>query len=499
MERHPWRRGFGVLLASLVLALVQGIGYGPWVSGATPFELTNNMISVARTALPEPGEALRTGQTTEGTGDLAFWGKYAVANRGLSDHDDKNDGFVLFDISNPAQPRLVSRFRCAQAGLDISIWEDLVILSQQNPTFHPADKCANDVPGDPKTDPAFAGLRIVSIKNPTEPRLIASVRTNDCKSPKDCPASSGSHTHTLVPDPLNRQLFVYANGSPESVVTVDLNDPTHPDVETYAAETSPGIAGCHDLQVHMPSRIAACAAIGDIELWDLQTLNKPTVISRFHHPGIQEHHSAVFSPDGQTLAISDETLVESAVVFRPAGDGCQPEHARPGTAGALRFYDISHTLADYRQDKPLPTPPIPAGDFQPPIDFPHDQVAAPCYGHYASIVPIPADTAGPVKNVLSIGWQGGGTWLIDFSEPSTPREIGHFLDLGSSPSMVYAAYWYNGFVYANNGNFHPYPADTDRGFEVLQPQLSNDAGEKADRQALDSASHVTHLNPQTQE
>jgi hypothetical protein len=71
--------------------------------------------------------------------------------------------------------------------------------------------------------------------------------------------------------------------------------------------------------------------------------------------------------------------------------------------------------------------------------------------------------------------------VVDFTDPSAPREVA-FADLaGPSPSDTWAAYWYDGFVYASDLG--------GRGLDVFE--LPTDLVEGAEPLGL--------LNPQTQE
>src|SRR3712207_4307677 len=56
--------------------------------------------------------------------DLAFWG-----DRMVSGMYSGPGGFGLFDISNPTKPQVLSLFNCPGTQADVSIWEDLVVVS----------------------------------------------------------------------------------------------------------------------------------------------------------------------------------------------------------------------------------------------------------------------------------------------------------------------------------------------------------------------------------
>lgn len=486
--------------AALTVAVAMAVGLPP-VHGTPPpppsatakgdvLELEAN-VRLTHPEVSEGGEA---------PGDLAFWGDLAVVGRGIfSKADRRHNGFVLFDISNPAHPREVSRFDCTNTGFDVSVWGDLVFLSQDQPSE--TDDCGAPATGPAPPATAFAGLRIISIADPARPVPIAAIKAGLCRTNPTCP--TGSHTHTVVPDLENDRLVVYVNAAESGIVEVPLQNPAGAryvgEVSNLARGTR-GINGCHDLQVHLASRLAACGAIDMVTLWDITDLLEPVVFAHFAEPTISHHHSANFSVDANTLVLQDESLVSfTTEVAKAVDDGCLDVDA-----GALRFFDISQTVADYRAGRPVPSPPRWTATLRPPVPV-TEEIDAWCVGHYGNVIPIPADAGLAVRNLLVIGWGGAGTWLVDFTDPADPRPVGHYYDTGSEtepPSFAASSYWYRGRVYVNNGSINFFDLDhrpTDRGLEVLRIQPGDDAYGKQLRLALSRADRPHRLNPQTLE
>ena len=455
---------------------------------------SENLQLLANVELTHPDSADQNG---EAPGDIAFWGDYAAVGRGIQTHDDRRlNGFVLFDISDPAQPVQVSRFDCVNTGWDISMWEDLVILSQEEPSA--TDECDSLPAGAPTDVGAFAGLRIVSIADPANPVPVAAVPTPICETDAPC---TGSHTHTVYPDLANDRLVVYSNSLPMTVAVIPLDDPA---AAHYVADVSTlggglgGTNGCHDLQILASQRIAACSSINEVSLWDITDPLAPVVFSHFSDPTMFHHHSTVFSPDGRTLVLQDESFYSLAGEVSPLDDGCI------GTdAGALRFWDIGQVVDDYRSGAALISTPQPLATLQVPTSVAND-VEAWCYAHYGNVVPIPPDPKLAVRNVLVIGWAGAGTWMVDFTDPRDPRFVGHHYDTGSdttSQTFTGSSYFYRGRVYANNGTLNVYGRDrrdTDRGFEVFRPSFPSTTYGKQLKAAFARADAVDYLNPQTQ-
>ena len=69
-----------------------------------------------------------------------------------------------------------------------------------------------------------------------------------------------------------------------------------------------------------------------------------------------------------------------------------------------------------------------------------------------------------------------GTTVVDFTERRKPREVGHLDPHGAN---TWSAYWYNGYVFTNDGG---------RGVDILRVR---DRATKGDRK-------LPFSNPQTQ-
>lgn len=416
---------------------------------------------------------------TQGPGDLAFYGNYVAVGRGLADGDRTQNGFVLVDISRPTRPRVVSTFTCTNSGFEISIYGDLVLLSRDAPS----ETAACDKP-DSRNGDGFSGLTLVSIADPRRPVEVKSLETNLCRA-GEC--STGSHTHTVLPDPENGRLIVYANSLRLDVLEVPLGRPQ----DAQVVSTVDAVDGCHDLQIHRPTAVALCAGAHSATLLDMADPLQPTAITTFKDPGTTHHHSAVFSGDGRTIALSDESLAVTTPVAVDSGLGTDLSEGIDscvgGPPGRMTFYDIGPTVDAYRARRPVP-PPSYQSSFQIP-----DQIAEmstiPCFGHYAARIPLRSDET----DVLVVGYGGAGTWVVDFSDTAHPRSIGHYLATGENPDIAASSYWYNGHVYVNHGALGPH--ETNRGLEVLALRPS----EPALAEALSRAPRLSHLQPQTQD
>ena len=125
--------------------------------------------------------------------DLAFLGKYAIQGN--------YNGYQIWDISNPAKPTLKKDYFCPASQSDVSVYRNLLFVSSESNSGR-LDCAASGAPGAVNHE-RIRGVRIFDISDIANPRIITSVQT--CR---------GSHTHTLVVDPKDREnVYVYISGS----------------------------------------------------------------------------------------------------------------------------------------------------------------------------------------------------------------------------------------------------------------------------------------------
>jgi LVIVD repeat len=125
--------------------------------------------------------------------DLAFTGTYAVQGN--------YNGFQVFDISNPAKPTLVLTYLCPASQSDVSVYKHLLFVSGEGQAGR-LDCGIQGVP-EPVSKDRLRGIRIFDISNTASPKYVANVQT--CR---------GSHTHTVVTDPRDKDnVYIYVSGS----------------------------------------------------------------------------------------------------------------------------------------------------------------------------------------------------------------------------------------------------------------------------------------------
>src|SRR5437660_363635 len=148
--------------------------------------------------------------------DLAFQGNYLFQGNFY--------GMTIYDITNPANAKLLTTMVCLGGQGHVSVYKNLMFMSVEMPNgrldcgvqgFPPeppppaADEKDKDKEKDkkPKIPAAqkerFRGVRIFDISDIRNPKQVAAVQT--CR---------GSHTHTLVLDPNDKDnAYIYVSGT----------------------------------------------------------------------------------------------------------------------------------------------------------------------------------------------------------------------------------------------------------------------------------------------
>src|SRR5690349_9344061 len=144
------------------------------------------------------------GQTNS---DLTFVGKYAIQGN--------YNGPVIWDMTDPSHPTVVTSYECPASQNDVSVYKNLMFMSAEayngridckpSGQFNPADSVSKD---------RMRGVRVFDISDIKNPKLITNVQT--CR---------GSHTHTVVEDPKDKDnVYIYVSGSAGMRPTTELAD-----------------------------------------------------------------------------------------------------------------------------------------------------------------------------------------------------------------------------------------------------------------------------------
>ncbi|MFZ1049187.1 MAG: hypothetical protein WAN41_00700, partial [Candidatus Sulfotelmatobacter sp.] len=320
----------------------------------------------------------------------------------------------------------------------------------------------------------FRGVRIFDISDIKNPKQVAAVQT--CR---------GSHTHTLVFDPNDKEnVYIYVSGTsfvrqPEElagcsgekpdkdpntalfridVIKVPVAAPQDAkvvssprvfiDARTGAinglnnggthgkkgSEKPADTNQCHDITVYSAIGLAAGACSGNGILLDIKDPVHPKRVDAVNDPNYSYWHSASFSNDGSKVVFTDEW-------GGGLGARCRPNDPNKWGADAIfRLKDDKLSFANYYK--------LPAaqGDTEN------------CVAHNGSLIPVPG------RDILVQAWYQGGISVMDFTDPANPFEIAYFDRGPIDPKMLvlggdWSAYWYNGYIYGS---------EIARGLDVFQ-------------------------------
>ena len=377
------------------------------------------------------------GPLASGTGtDIAFSGNKAFVGN--------YNGFVIYDISNPASPTKLATVNCPGAQNDVTISGTLLYLStdssRNNSSCSSAAQSAT-------IKASWEGIKIFDVSVPTNPTYVAAVETK-----------CGSHTNTLVPGGANDYIYVSSyspsTSTPDclpphdliSIVEVPKANPTaarvvatpnlFPDGGTQNGKLlAGGTSGCHDITAFPAKGIAAGACMGDGIIMDISNPVAPTVLSRVSDRNFAFWHSATFNQDATKVVFTDELGGGAAAT-------CDAKNYNKRGADAI--YDVSATKQmTFKSYFKIAR---------------HQGKSENCVAHNGSIIPV----AG--RDVMVQSWYMGGTSFWDFTNSAAPREIGYFErgpngGLGGGGGGTWSSYYYNGHVYSS---------DLGKGFDVLR-------------------------------
>jgi len=393
---------------SLVAALV-GVGNSanaevpaPPDTGATK---SDNITHLASAPMSGP---LADGINT----DIAFAGKLAYVGN--------YSGFAIYDIGDPAKPRLISQVSCPGSQNDVSISNGLLFLSTDSSR---SDTSCQSVAQSATIKESWEGIKIFDVKDPKNPRYVAAVETK-----------CGSHTHTLIPDKSKRNIFIYNSSYNPNVAYPDCQPPNdridivkvplrHPEQAAVVASpvlfpdggfpgspTGSATSGCHDITAFPAKNIAAAACMGDGILLDISKPEQPKVIDRVRDSAnFAFWHGATFNADGSKVVFMDE-------LGGGGGAECNPEVGPNKKLQFRSYYKIPR----------------------------HQAAEENCVSHNGSLIPVRG------RDIMVQAWYQGGFSVWDFTDSLHPKEIGYFDRPPIEPASFggyWSVYYYNGAIY----------------------------------------------------
>jgi len=466
---------------------------------------------------PKPAELDTVRGLTFINSDLAFATHYI--------YQANFAGFTILDVTDPAKPVIASVTKCITSQGDPTIYGTLLFLSAEGGGNR--KDCGAGGVRDPKDH--MAGIRIFDVSNPKAPKLIKNVET--CK---------GSHTHTLVPSPTNKNIiYLYVSGQQGARPDTELagckngNDPKDPTNSLYqldivkvylnapeksevipgarifadlegagecqrycvptrtgtragrpqpAADMPAGPRNCHDVTAYPEMNMLLASCSTHSILVDIKNPEKPFRINAIMDTNnFQGRHTAAFSNDAKKLIQTEEW-------GGGTGPMCQASSMQQLGGNTIITLD-----AQKRQKQ------------RAYFKLPSAQAAEEnCVAHNGGIIPVPG------RDLYVQGWYQGGVNIMDFTNADSAFEIAYF-DRGSInpprpvdvPSAAasdptvrgggntiggsWGAYYWNGLIVSS---------ELDRGLDILE--LTPTAQLSANEIAAAKLVTFEQFNPQSQ-
>ena len=434
---------------------------------------TLGLLGIPEIAKIPKSAQLATAQLAFANSDLAFQGNRLFQGNFY--------GLSIYDITNPGKVTVLTSIVCPGGQNDVSVYKNLLFLSVEMPNgrldcgtegFPPPPPTPTPAAGQenkqPPPPPAqkdrFRGVRIFDITDIRNPKQVAAVQT--CR---------GSHTHTLVVDPNDKNnVYVYVSGTsfvrqaeelagcsgekPDKdpntalfrieVIKVPLAAPQNARVVSSPrlfmdsrtgvlnALSNGGTHGkeglekpsytdqCHDITVYSALGLAAGACSGNGILLDIKDPANPKRIDAVNDPNYAYWHSAAFSNDGKKVVFTDEW---------GGGLGARCRANDPNKWGANAIFHLQENKLKFASYYKMPAA---QGDSEN------------CVAHNGSLVPVPG------RDIKVQAWYQGGISIMDFTDAEHPVEIAYFDRGPIDPNMLvlggdWSAYWYNGHIFAS--------------------------------------------------
>ena len=474
--------------------------------------------------------------------DFAFWGKHAFSgyytgDAGSPPGSGSRGGVRIFDVSDPAGPRLVRDFACDANQNDAIVWDrngngvaDLMLVAVDRTMANPncgAPRTAHDdrngwegvrifTMSDDAANPfqtitpqkmqytdcgahtitAWTGLA----RNATNPRLIVYVSSYPLRPGPTCGQANFNNVTNpydedkVVNDPLHRQIQVLSVPLNNPAATTEIaapriSYPGDPDgrldwTERGLTGLEPAAVACHDIVVHMQRNLAAGACGEQGQVWKIDpttgvpdTQSPVTVVDdKVTSGGTGEIPGAV---DFFHSAMFNNAGTVTNWVDESFGEGCpttttyQPRPWNPAGGEHQTGYMFFTGMQGGFLSR------FHVGDVRPdpgPTEY--------CSAHMGMAVP------GIERDLLVNAWYTGGQDVIDFSQPERLVEVAYHDP--ERATGTWSAYPYTGTMFKHGPGIPVYASDgvennaQAQGMVVYRTLIQKPGSHTVD-----------HLNPQT--
>lgn len=345
------------------------------------------------------------GDSVNGVRDVVFASGHSDASR--------TDGAIeILDISDPREPIRLFRIPCPGYQSDVGVHENWLLQTVDLPVSNTG--CNSDWLDETAAGSidrsGVGGVRIFDVTDPAIPRLTAFIEVAGLE---------GVHNVTILP----WANMAYLSELDGDLGIIDLNrQPFSYRAVTVNSISNEMTTSCHDVGLDPIRELAFCAAyLDETYILDVSDPLRPSYVTTINNPALSRHHAAQMASDGSTLVLQAEFDHPPAV----------PSDAPAG----LWFYDLTDPLE-----------PQQLGSWAPESCEPTELAERACSSHGFNFVP------GTPLVVAS--WRHEGLFLVDFTDPSAPLEVGFLRPTSFRPGSnadFWSAYYWHGFVYANSG------------------------------------------------
>ena len=450
--------------------------------------------------------------------DLAFGGHYV--------YQGNFSGFTVWDVSDATRPKAVATVSCVTSQGDPSIYGSLLFISAEGGGNR--NDCAKGGVKDPKDHMAGVRIYDVSNPaSPRLVKNVQTCKGSHTHtiipSPKDkgviyiyVSGSQGARPATEMPgckegtDPADESNSLFRL----DVIKVELAHPEKAEVVTgariftglgaapraagrparqerprAAGDTTPlppppmptGPRNCHDVTAYPSAGLlaGACGSYG--LLVDISNPEKPIRLDARSDTNFSLWHTAVFSNDGKKVVFTDEWGGGTSPM-------CQANSMMEMGGNTLLTLDPKKKYTQHSYYK-INTA---------------QSAEENCVSHNGGLIPVPG------RDLMVQGWYQGGVSVMEFTDPDHPQELAYFdrgpidappgadvpVSAGGSAAGgrgrgtiggSWGAYWWNGLIYSS---------ELDRGFDILELTPSN----QLSKNEIEAAKLVRfeQYNPQSQ-
>jgi hypothetical protein len=475
--------------------------------------------------------------------DFAFWGKHAFSgyytgDTGSPAGSGPRGGVRIFDISNPASPKLVKDLQCDANQNDPIVWDrngngvaDLLLVAVDRTMANPscgAPRSAHDdrngwegvrifTMSDNPANP-FATITPVKMQytdcgahtitawtgfaeDPVNPRLIVYAASYPLRAGPTCGQANFNNVTNpydpdkVVNDPLHRQIQVLSVPLNNPAATTEIaapriSYPGDPDgrmdwTEKGLTGLEPAAVACHDIVVHMEHNLAGGACAEQGQVWDI---DPATGIPDTENPILIGDDEVSSGGTGQipgavdffhsVMFNNDGTVVNW--VDESFGSGCptmttyQPRPWNPA-GGTHKTGRMFFTDMEGNFLSEFHV-----GDVRP--DPGADEY---CSAHMGMAV------MGIKRDLLVNAWYTGGADVIDFSKPTRLKEIAYYDPIETTGT--WSAYPYTGPMFKKGPGIPVYASDGVENNALAEGMVVY----RTIIQKIGKLGRVDHLNPQT--